>query len=67
MFRLRVHQGLLYYVLCNIAERMQVVTVPKTEPPFLVLENMVGSHQKGVHVISMSSKKDLKLVNPNIP
>lgn len=42
-------------------ERMQVVTVPKTEPPFLVLENMVGSHQKGVHVISMSSKKDLKL------
>lgn len=41
---------------------MQVVTVPKTEPPFLVLENMVGSHQKGVHVISMSSKKDLKLV-----
>ncbi|KAL8453984.1 hypothetical protein Emed_000598 [Eimeria media] len=30
-------------------ERMQVVTVPKTEPPFLVLENMVGSHQKGVH------------------
>ncbi|OEH78022.1 FHA domain-containing protein [Cyclospora cayetanensis] len=43
-------------------KRLQVVTVPKTEPPFLVLENMVGSHQKGVHVISMSAKKDLKLV-----
>ncbi|XP_026191683.1 uncharacterized protein LOC34619087, partial [Cyclospora cayetanensis] len=42
-------------------KRLQVVTVPKTEPPFLVLENMVGSHQKGVHVISMSAKKDLKL------
>ncbi|PFH34599.1 FHA domain-containing protein [Besnoitia besnoiti] len=42
-------------------KRMQVVSVPRTEPPFIVLENMVGVQQKGVHVISMASKKDLKL------
>ncbi|KFG53683.1 FHA domain-containing protein, partial [Toxoplasma gondii FOU] len=42
-------------------ERMQVVSVPRTEPPFIILENMVGVQQKGVHVISMASKKDLKL------
>lgn len=40
-------------------ERLQIVKVPLTPPPFIVLEN-INSH-RGVHVISMAEKKDLRL------
>eukprot|EP00922_Rhytidocystis_sp_ex-Travisia-forbesii_P017424 GHVS01025987.1.p1 GENE.GHVS01025987.1~~GHVS01025987.1.p1 ORF type:complete len:622 (-),score=130.91 GHVS01025987.1:474-2339(-) len=43
------------------SEKIQIVKVPTTEPPFIVLENLVGNSQRGVHVISMAEKKDLKL------
>lgn len=42
-----------------------LVEVPKTQPPFIVLENMVRDSQqhnsRGLHVVSLAGKKDLKL------
>eukprot|EP00920_Eleutheroschizon_duboscqi_P017812 GHVT01042759.1.p1 GENE.GHVT01042759.1~~GHVT01042759.1.p1 ORF type:complete len:898 (+),score=247.08 GHVT01042759.1:419-3112(+) len=44
-------------------ERIQLLRVPNAEPPFIVLENIVGvgQTQRGVHVISLTEKKDLRL------
>ncbi|KAK6590271.1 hypothetical protein RS030_162417 [Cryptosporidium xiaoi] len=41
--------------------RVNIVNVPKTRPPFIVLENIYGNVHRGVHVVSMAEKKDLKL------
>lgn len=41
------------------SERIPIVRVPKIEPPFLILENATSS--RGLHVISMETKKELKL------
>ncbi|OII77365.1 zinc finger C3HC4 FHA domain-containing protein [Cryptosporidium andersoni] len=41
--------------------RVNIVKVPYTKPPFIVLENLYGNAHRGVHVISMAEKKDLKL------
>jgi hypothetical protein len=54
-----------YPAYVNIAgERMPLVPVPKTQPPFIVLENMVRDPQqnnRGLHVISLAEKKLLKM------
>mmetsp|Transcript_55756 Transcript_55756/g.103130 ORF Transcript_55756/g.103130 Transcript_55756/m.103130 type:complete len:396 (-) Transcript_55756:270-1457(-) len=46
-------------------ERQSLVEVPKTTPPFIVLENMVRDSQqhasRGLHVISLADNKVLKL------
>lgn len=46
-------------------ERQTLVEVPRTTPPFIVLENMVRDSQqhssKGLHVISLADNKLLKL------
>ncbi|CEL91624.1 unnamed protein product [Vitrella brassicaformis CCMP3155] len=46
-------------------EKLQIVQVPNTQPPFIVLENLVSPSQqqqnRGLHVISMAEKKILKL------
>lgn len=46
-------------------ERYPLVPVPKTQPPFIVLENMVRDSQvhshRGLHVISLAENKLLKL------
>lgn len=45
--------------------RVPLVPVPKTQPPFIVLENLVRDSQhhsnRGLHVISLAEKKLLKL------
>ncbi|KAH8741271.1 hypothetical protein FG386_000178 [Cryptosporidium ryanae] len=41
--------------------RVNIVNLPKTRPPFIVLENIYGNVHRGVHVVSMAEKKDLKL------
>jgi len=49
----------------NGRERSPLVEVPRTQPPFIVLENMVRDSQqhatRGLHVISLASEKVLKL------
>lgn len=49
----------------NGVERETLVEVPRTEPPFIVLENMVRDSQqhnsRGLHVISLADNKLLKL------
>jgi hypothetical protein len=46
-------------------KRVPLVPVPKTQPPFIVLENLVRESQqhsnRGLHVISLAEKKLLKL------
>jgi hypothetical protein len=46
-------------------ERVPVVEVPRTKPPFIALENMVRDSQqhssRGLHVISLADNKLLKL------
>ncbi|XP_055388705.1 uncharacterized protein LOC129617557 [Condylostylus longicornis] len=42
-------------------ERVSIVRVPKIEPPFIILENNVGTNNRGLHVVSMHAKKELKL------
>ncbi|KAK9171176.1 Zinc finger,RING/FYVE/FHA/SMAD/PHD-type domain containing protein [Cryptosporidium meleagridis] len=41
--------------------RVNIVKVPQAKPPFIVLENIYGNVHRGVHVVSMAEKKDLKL------
>ncbi|KAJ1604699.1 SSM4 like ring finger and forkhead associated(FHA) domain-containing protein [Cryptosporidium canis] len=41
--------------------RVNIVKVPQAKPPFVVLENIYGNVHRGVHVVSMAEKKDLKL------
>ncbi|KAF7458818.1 putative zinc finger protein [Cryptosporidium felis] len=41
--------------------RVNIVRVPQARPPFIVLENIYGNVHRGVHVVSMAEKKDLKL------
>lgn len=41
--------------------RVSIVKVPQAKPPFVVLENIYGNVHRGVHVVSMAEKKDLKL------
>jgi hypothetical protein len=52
------------YVHVN-GERVPLVPVPRTQPPFIVLENLVRESQqhnnRGLHVISLAEKKLLKL------
>lgn len=52
------------YVACG-GERVPLVEVPRTTPPFIVLENMVRDSQqhasRGLHVISLADNKLLKL------
>lgn len=55
-----------YPAYVHIAEqRRPLVEVPQTEPPFIVLENMVRDSQqhtgRGLHVISLANDKLLKL------
>lgn len=49
----------------NGRDRMPLVEVPKTTPPFIVLENMMRDSQqfstRGLHVISLAENKLLKL------
>mmetsp|Transcript_127303 Transcript_127303/g.249461 ORF Transcript_127303/g.249461 Transcript_127303/m.249461 type:complete len:419 (+) Transcript_127303:75-1331(+) len=49
----------------NGKERAPLVEVPWTQPPFIVLENMVRDSQqhatRGLHVISLAAEKILKL------
>eukprot|EP01069_Polyplicarium_translucidae_P002588 Polyplicarium_translucidae@DN2073_c0_g1_i2.p1 len=42
-------------------QRVPIVAIPMVAPPFIVLENLVGTQNRGVHVISMAEKMDLKL------
>eukprot|EP01055_Gregarina_sp_Pseudo9_P003299 Gregarina_sp_Pseudo_9__3298@NODE_347_length_3093_cov_7_685003_g327_i0_p1_GENE_NODE_347_length_3093_cov_7_685003_g327_i0NODE_347_length_3093_cov_7_685003_g327_i0_p1_ORF_typecomplete_len893_score149_29YopYscD_cpl/PF16697_5/7_1e02YopYscD_cpl/PF16697_5/34YopYscD_cpl/PF16697_5/4_4e10FHA/PF00498_26/7FHA/PF00498_26/7_7e10RINGv/PF12906_7/2_2e12Fer2_4/PF13510_6/0_19zfRING_2/PF13639_6/0_61_NODE_347_length_3093_cov_7_685003_g327_i03223000 len=41
--------------------RLPIVKVPNVQPPFIVLENMVGPTNRGVHLCSMAVKKECKL------
>eukprot|EP00930_Biecheleria_cincta_P038076 TRINITY_DN2615_c0_g1_i1.p1 TRINITY_DN2615_c0_g1~~TRINITY_DN2615_c0_g1_i1.p1 ORF type:complete len:416 (+),score=77.21 TRINITY_DN2615_c0_g1_i1:78-1250(+) len=47
------------------SERMPLVEVPRTTPPFIVLENMMRDSQqhggRGLHVVSLAENKLLKL------
>lgn len=58
------HAAYPAYVNVN-NERVPLVPVPKTQPPFIVLENLVRESQqhnnRGLHVISLAEKKLLKL------
>lgn len=49
----------------GVVERVPVVEVPRTKPPFIALENMVRDSQphtgRGLHVISLADNKLLKL------
>jgi hypothetical protein len=49
----------------HTTERMPIVEVPRTKPPFIALENMVRDSQqhssRGLHVISLADNKLLKL------
>lgn len=51
----------MYVNLGDGGERQPLVEVPKTKPPFIVLENMVRDSQqhatRGLHVISLAEKK----------
>lgn len=53
------------YVCMHGQERMPLVEVPKTAPPFIVLENMMRDSQqhssRGLHVVSLAENKLLKL------
>ncbi|EZG89040.1 putative zinc finger/FHA domain protein [Gregarina niphandrodes] len=42
-------------------ERLPVVKIPQLQSPFIVLENMVGPVNKGVHLCSLAQKKECKL------
>jgi len=58
------HSSYPAYVQVN-GERVPLVPVPKTQPPFIVLENLVRDtlqhNNRGLHVISLAEKKLLKL------
>lgn len=41
--------------------RVPIVRVPRVEPPFIVLESVATASNKGIYVVSMSLKKELKL------
>mmetsp|Transcript_160343 Transcript_160343/g.292778 ORF Transcript_160343/g.292778 Transcript_160343/m.292778 type:complete len:426 (-) Transcript_160343:67-1344(-) len=53
------------YIQQNDDKRLPLVEVPRTTPPFIVLENMVRDSQqhtsRGLHVISLAENKLLKL------
>jgi len=53
------------YIRTSQGETESLVEVPRTQPPFVVLENMVRDSQqhatRGLHVLSLAGEKALKL------